>query len=173
MSLTSGERQALTWLMAVVAVGAAVRVSARFGEAGAATPAAGEALRRQLVAVDSAQQAQRQRERAGRQRRGGRRGAAPRQDAPGISAPGGVATRPHLPTLPPVDVDVADSAALERLPRIGPALAARIVADRQQRGPFGSLDALQRVRGIGPKLAASLATFVTFTGTPRHSAVQH
>jgi competence protein ComEA len=173
MSLTSGERQALTWLLAVVLVGVAVRLSTRLGEAGAATPGAGAALRRQLVAVDSAQRAQRQRERSGRQRGAAQRRAAPRREASDRSEPGGAALRRHLPTLPTVDVNVADSATLERLPRIGPALAARIVADRQQRGPFGSLDALQRVRGIGPKLAASLATFVTFTGTPRPTSAQH
>ncbi|HYW49515.1 MAG TPA: helix-hairpin-helix domain-containing protein [Gemmatimonadaceae bacterium] len=72
-----------------------------------------------------------------------------------------------------MDVDVADSALLERLPRIGPALAARIVADRNQRGPFGSLIELQRVRGIGPKLAAGLASTVTFSGIRRPLAVPH
>jgi competence protein ComEA len=83
-----------------------------------------------------------------------------------------VAVVREVPTLQRVDLDLADSAALERLPRIGPALAARIVADRQGRGPFGSLEALQRVRGIGPKVAASLAALVTFSGNPRPSAVQ-
>jgi DNA uptake protein ComE-like DNA-binding protein len=77
-----------------------------------------------------------------------------------------------LPTLEPVDLDRADSALLQRLPRIGPALAARIVADRQTKGPFGSLHGFERVRGIGPKLAQSLATLVTFSGIPRPSPVQ-
>jgi len=76
-----------------------------------------------------------------------------------------------VPTLGPVDLDRADSAALERLPRIGPALAARIVADRRNHGDFGSLEALQRVRGIGPKLAQLLQAHVTFSGTPRPSPV--
>ena len=69
-------------------------------------------------------------------------------------------------------MDRADSAALERLPRIGPALAARIVADRVAKGAYGSLGGLQRVRGIGPKLAKSLETLVTFSGIPRPSPVQ-
>ena len=60
---------------------------------------------------------------------------------------------------------------LERLPRIGPALAARIVADRRINGEFGSLEALQRVRGIGPKLAELLRAHVTFSGAPRHPRV--
>lgn len=37
------------------------------------------------------------------------------------------------------------------LPGIGPKLAERIEADRQKNGDFGSLGALQRVSGIGPK----------------------
>lgn len=50
----------------------------------------------------------------------------------------------------PVDVNRAPPTELERLPGIGPALAAAIVADREQHGPFGSVDELIRVRGIGP-----------------------
>jgi competence ComEA-like helix-hairpin-helix protein len=49
-----------------------------------------------------------------------------------------------------LDVDRAPASELARLPRIGPALAARIVEDREQRGPFGSLEALDRVAGVGP-----------------------
>jgi len=179
MSLTTGERQALTWLLAVIGVGVGVRLVSRRVEAGAATPVAGEALRRQLVAVDSAQRADQRRANQTRQTGGSRRRAAPRTPRADDRGPAdtagpadGSVFSNHVPTLLTVDVDLADSAALERLPRIGPALAARIVADRRQQGPFGSLAALQRVRGIGPKLAASVAGFVTFTGTPRPSAVQ-
>jgi len=49
-----------------------------------------------------------------------------------------------------IDVDRADLAELSLLPEIGPALAARIAADRAVRGAFGSIDALERVEGIGP-----------------------
>ena len=67
----------------------------------------------------------------------------------------------------PIDMDIAPARVIERLPRIGPALAQRIVADREARGAFGSLDALMRVRGIGPGIARIIAPLVTFTGTPR------
>lgn len=67
----------------------------------------------------------------------------------------------------PVDADRADSAALEALPGIGPALAARIVADREARGPFGSVAGLERVAGIGPGMTRRLAGLVTFSGVPR------
>lgn len=52
----------------------------------------------------------------------------------------------------PIDLNRADPALFEILPGIGPALAQRIVADRHQRGFFASVDALTRVRGIGPQL---------------------
>ena len=69
----------------------------------------------------------------------------------------------------PIDMDFASARTIERLPRIGPSLAQRIVADRDAHGPFGSLDALMRVRGIGPGIARAIAPLVTFTGTPRPS----
>ena len=69
----------------------------------------------------------------------------------------------------PVDVDIATAGELERLPRIGPALAERIVKDRVEYGAFGSLAGLQRVRGIGQAMARDLASYVTFSGTPRPS----
>ena len=69
-----------------------------------------------------------------------------------------------------VDLDVATEAEIERLPRIGPALARRIVEDRAARGPFGSLEGLTRVRGIGPATARAIAPYVTFTLTPRPSS---
>jgi hypothetical protein len=68
-----------------------------------------------------------------------------------------------------VDLDVATASEIESLPRIGGVLARRIVDDRVQNGPFGSLDGFQRVRGVGPALAASLAARVTFSGTARPS----
>jgi competence ComEA-like helix-hairpin-helix protein len=66
-----------------------------------------------------------------------------------------------------VDVDRAPASELTRLPRVGPALAARIVADREARGPFGSLDGLGRVPGVGAGTAAGLRGHVTFSGQAR------
>ncbi len=70
--------------------------------------------------------------------------------------------KPTLPTEP-INVDVATAEELDALPRVGPALAARIIADRDSLGPFGSLEELQRVKGIGPALARGLAPHVTFS----------
>jgi competence ComEA-like helix-hairpin-helix protein len=57
------------------------------------------------------------------------------------------------PALVPsrIDLDRATAPELERLPGIGPALAARILADRSARGPFGAPEGLLRVKGIGPR----------------------
>jgi competence protein ComEA len=60
-----------------------------------------------------------------------------------------------------VDVNTADAAELERLPQVGPALARRIVAEREAEGPFRSPQDLARVRGIGPKTVGALQDYVT------------
>lgn len=58
--------------------------------------------------------------------------------------------RPQAEGGVPVDINTATAAELEALPGIGPALAAAIVDERQTGGPFGSVDDLDRVSGIGP-----------------------
>lgn len=63
-----------------------------------------------------------------------------------------------------VDLDRAAAEELTRLPRVGPALAQRIVRDRELHGPFGSLDGLDRVPGIGPVLLGTVAPHVSFSG---------
>jgi competence protein ComEA len=50
-----------------------------------------------------------------------------------------------------IDANVASKADLRAVPGIGPAIAERIVADRQAEGPFGGIEEIQRVKGIGPK----------------------
>lgn len=60
-----------------------------------------------------------------------------------------------------LNVNRATAAELERLPGIGPALAARIVAHREAHGPFRTVDELVRVPGIGPKTLAALRDLVT------------
>ena len=68
-----------------------------------------------------------------------------------------------------MDLDAASASEIESLPRIGAVLARRIVDDRTANGAFGSLEGFQRVRGVGPALAASLSARVTFSGTARPS----
>jgi competence protein ComEA len=50
----------------------------------------------------------------------------------------------------PLDLNRASAGELALLPGIGLRLAERIVADRQARGPFRSVQDLERVRGVGP-----------------------
>ena len=55
----------------------------------------------------------------------------------------------------PLDLNSATAEQLEDLPGVGPATAAAIVAYRQEKGRFRSVDELLEVRGIGEaKLAA-------------------
>jgi hypothetical protein len=78
--------------------------------------------------------------------------------------------RDTAPVLPPqIDLDVASETDIERLPRVGPVLARRIVEDRTANGAFGSMQGFERVRGVGPALAALLRDRVTFSGTARPS----
>lgn len=55
-----------------------------------------------------------------------------------------------------IDLNTADQAALETLPRIGPALAERILSWREENGRFRSVDDLLAVPGIGEKLLAGI-----------------
>ena len=59
-----------------------------------------------------------------------------------------------------IDLDSADADTLALLPGIGPALAGRIVEDRNRLGAFGGIAGLQRVRGIGPAISSGIEPFV-------------
>lgn len=60
-----------------------------------------------------------------------------------------------------VHLNTADLAALDTLPRIGPALAQRIIDWRETNGPFTSVDQLLEVAGIGDAVFSGLADRVT------------
>ena len=55
-----------------------------------------------------------------------------------------------------VDPNAAEDWELDRLPGVGPTLAASIVADREASGAFRSIDDLTRVRGVGPSTVERL-----------------
>lgn len=57
-----------------------------------------------------------------------------------------------------VNLNFASAEQLEALPRVGPALAARIIAGR----PYRSLADLDRVKGIGPSTLSALTPLVAF-----------
>jgi len=150
---TPAERQAIAFLATVAVLGGGVRMlqarafdralqqataeatgDAENNDGHAGRPASAIALERQLSAVTEAR-------------------AAKKKSSQKQSGPPGAT----------IDIDVASAEELDALPRVGPALAARIVANRDSLGPFGSLQALQRVKGIGPALAAGLSPYVTFS----------
>jgi competence protein ComEA len=68
-------------------------------------------------------------------------------------------SRPLLPGEK-IDLDKADVSEITRPPRVGPALAQRIVAWRTEHGPFGSLTRLDSVPGVGAKLLDAIRPFV-------------
>jgi competence protein ComEA len=82
-------------------------------------------------------------------------------ETPAPRAGGGPPGGPGAPAETRVNLNSADAAALDALPRIGPALAARIVAWREQNGRFTSVDDLLAVPGIGDKMLESLRDLVT------------
>ena len=59
-----------------------------------------------------------------------------------------------------VDLNTADAAALDALPGIGPVLAERIVAWREENGPFTAVEELGEVSGIGPAVLADVRDLV-------------
>ncbi len=68
------------------------------------------------------------------------------------------------PAAKVVNVNQASAAEIGRLPRVGPKLADRIVAHRQQNGPFKRAEALMEVKGIGEKMFATLKPYVVTAG---------
>jgi competence protein ComEA len=66
-----------------------------------------------------------------------------------------------------IDLDRATALEITRLPRVGPGLAKRIIADREARGPFGSLAGLDRVPGVGAGLLAGIRDHVVFGDSAR------
>ena len=55
-----------------------------------------------------------------------------------------------------VNLNTATEQQLEALPGIGPSLARRIIAYREQNGPFRRVEDLERVKGIGPSTLVRL-----------------
>jgi competence protein ComEA len=59
-----------------------------------------------------------------------------------------------------LDVNKASWVEWAQLDGIGEKLARRIVKDREDRGPFKSIEDLRRIRGLGPKLIEKLRPFL-------------
>jgi competence ComEA-like helix-hairpin-helix protein len=65
-----------------------------------------------------------------------------------------------------IDADRATAAELARLPRVGMALAKKMVAWREAHGAFGGLPGLDQVPGVGPGMLAALGEHLAFSGAP-------
>ena len=74
--------------------------------------------------------------------------------ASGAAAPGGSASNG------PVSLSSATAEQLDALPGVGPVTAQKIIAYRQQHGPFASVEALDAIPGIGPARIADLQGLV-------------
>lgn len=81
--------------------------------------------------------------------------AAPLVDGQQVVVPGRGEESEAAPADGRIRLNAADAEELEALPGVGPVLAARIVAYREEHGPFGAVEDLLDVPGIGEaKLAA-------------------
>ena len=160
MPSTSAERRALAVISAIAALGVVARVAKSRHARPAPTAAEVLALDAQIARVQSA-------------RAGGRRPGASTRPARTNPVGDSRTIRPPSQTArdatprPLVDLDTANAATIESLPWIGPSLAARIVESRDRCGPFGSMEALQRVYGIGEGMSRRLAPYVTFSTPSR------
>jgi competence protein ComEA len=83
------------------------------------------------------------------------------KNTPGLVSPSSPTSQalqagPVRPTVAIVNLNTASQAEIESLPGIGPVLAQRIIEGR----PYRSLEDLDRVKGIGPKLLERLRPLV-------------
>jgi competence ComEA-like helix-hairpin-helix protein len=140
---TAAERKALLFFSVVLVLGASTRAYRTLHSQSPGDAQARSALERQIAAADSA-------------RRAGLRKSKRERKAKTPPKPVG-----------PVDLDVAGAKEIEALRHVGPTLAKRIVADRDSFGPFGSIEGLTRVKGVGPSMVAKLDSSVTFSLVPR------
>lgn len=85
----------------------------------------------------------------------------PAADAPVDGGPGAGSGAGGGSSGGPVNLNTATAAELETLPRIGPAMAQRILDYRTANGPFTSVDELTDVPGIGEATLDGLRELVT------------
>ena len=72
-----------------------------------------------------------------------------------------VAQEEIVPDLSPLNLNRATAEELAGLPGIGPELAGRIVAYREEHGGFGSIEEIMEVSGIGEGKFAALEGRIT------------
>ncbi|WP_018410061.1 ComEA family DNA-binding protein [Methyloversatilis thermotolerans] len=75
-----------------------------------------------------------------------------------------------LPAWAALDLNKASEAELDALPGVGPARARAIVEYRVAHGPFGSVDDLGKVKGIGARTLAGLTPLLVVQVQPEGAA---
>jgi competence protein ComEA len=68
--------------------------------------------------------------------------------------------------VPPININTASVNELEALDGIGPVLAERIVAYREEHGPFAAIEDLMQVKGIGEDSWNNLLERITIEEEP-------
>lgn len=75
-----------------------------------------------------------------------------------------LAAAPLLAAEGQVNINTATAPELERLPGVGPALAARILEHREKNGAFKRVEDLLLVKGIGEKSFERLKPYIALSG---------
>ena len=65
-------------------------------------------------------------------------------------------------SIPKININTADSAALQQLPGIGPSIADSIISYREANGPFTDPTQLLNIPGIGKKRLITLLEYVNW-----------
>jgi competence protein ComEA len=60
-----------------------------------------------------------------------------------------------------ININTASSTELQKLPRIGPKIAQRIIDFRNQNGNFKNIEEIIKVRGIGEKVFKQIKDMIT------------
>jgi len=63
-----------------------------------------------------------------------------------------------------VNINEASAEQLQLLPRVGPALAGRIIEFREANGPYRTAEEIVAVKGIGEKSFANLEKYIVTSG---------
>src|SRR5467141_2100616 len=61
----------------------------------------------------------------------------------------------------PVDINSASAADLEKVPGLGPSLSRRIIEFRDKNGPYGTVEDLLKIQGIGEKSLSHFREYLT------------
>jgi competence protein ComEA len=65
-----------------------------------------------------------------------------------------------------ININTASQSKLEKLPRIGPVTAQKIIAYREAHGPFKQIENIQQVNGIGPATFEDIKGLITISDQP-------